>query len=303
MIYLLYGDDTYRSLAKLRELVAEYTEKTGSALNLYRFDAEEEPVVALEQMLRGGSLFQEKKLVVTKFVLSEGNACEVLLRSAEDLSRARDCIVFLWERGLGKAAEDRLKKLASYLAKTQEFKPLRGDEMRRWIYDEAAKRNIRLGAEDFIRLASFGSDLWALANELDKLRVGGATSGKRQATSSVFHLGDTFFLSTRDALRHLFSLFSQGEDEFGIFSYLANHARTLLAVRSYADEGKPVAALHRIHPFVIKKASAMVRMLPVSHFHLSLRNFFEEDWKIKTGVSGLKESLLRLLLHKRNQPG
>ena len=64
MIYLLYGEDTFRSRKKLAEIIEQYRAKMGSDLNVRRVDAEEEDLaVVLGGVLEAGSLFVQKKLV------------------------------------------------------------------------------------------------------------------------------------------------------------------------------------------------------------------------------------------------
>lgn len=112
---------------------------------------------------------------------------------------------------------------------------------------------------------------------------------------AIFKLGDVFFTSPKEARRHLLTLLASGHDERRIFSYLANQARTLLLVKSYMEAREPVPAYHKIHPFVVNKASAAVRGFSTADLRQTLQGFFEEDLRIKTGSSTPKDSLLRLL--------
>lgn len=115
-------------------------------------------------------------------------------------------------------------------------------------------------------------------------------------TKGIFRLGDSFFTDKKEALRNLMSLLDEGHEEMGIFSYLLNHARTLATVKFYRDRQKEVPASHKIHPYVVKKASALTRPLPPDYLPRILNRFFEEDFKIKTGQSKPKESLISILL-------
>ncbi len=129
--------------------------------------------------------------------------------------------------------------------------------------------------------------------------VGGSASGGKEA--SVFALGDTFFVAKREALRNLLKLISQGHDDFNLFSYLANHARKLLVIKSYDEQGKAVPASSGIHPYVAKKAVSMVRSFSREQLHYFFRRFFEEDHRIKTGISRPQDSLLAMLLERNRK--
>jgi DNA polymerase III delta subunit len=115
---------------------------------------------------------------------------------------------------------------------------------------------------------------------------------------NIFKLGDAFFTDKKEALRNLTGLLDSGHDEMNIFSYLVNHARTLATIKFYNDRQKPIPANHKIHPYVIKKASAMTRAFPPDYLPEFLQRFFEEDRKIKTGLSKPAESLLNILMQK-----
>lgn len=115
---------------------------------------------------------------------------------------------------------------------------------------------------------------------------------------AIFRLGDTFFTSPREGLRTLLGMLHEGRDDFNIFSYMANHARTLVTVKHYSGSGKNVSASHGIHPYVIQKASSIVRAIPLERLRGTLRKFFEEDFKIKTGVTKPRDSLVRFLVQR-----
>lgn len=120
--------------------------------------------------------------------------------------------------------------------------------------------------------------------------------------ATIFALGDTFFISPREGLRTLLGLLHDGHDDFTLFSYLANHVRTLLTVKHYGDAGKNVPSSRGIHPYVMKKAAALARGLSQEKLAISMRQFFDEDRKIKTGLSKPRDSLFSLLTDKSRQP-
>jgi len=297
MNYLLYGADTYRSRKKLREIVDEYRAKGGT--NLHRFDAEEDDLAPLEGLVGTGSLFGGKKLIVIELALETGRQFELVRRAVDAGADGADVLMVLWEGVLRGEALARLAKVKTRLSSAQEFRPLAGPALARWIREEAQKRNVSLLPQDLARLASSGSNLWALSNELEKRALSNeALTGSRLPVTTVFDLGDTFFSSPRSGLLHMACLLHQGQDEFNLFSYLANHARTLLKVKAYAAADQPIPASTGLHPYVIKKASELVRALSLEDLRRRLQGFFAEDLKIKTGAAKPAESLLRLLLEK-----
>lgn len=237
MIFVLYGSDTIRSRAKLKDIIEEYRQKAGEDLAVYRFDAEEDDSSAINAALEGESLFQTRKLVLIQHALRSDQFKGLKFKGLKNTA------VVFWERELDAAAKKYLGELKQFGAKIQEFR----------------------------------------------------TTAPITDDKAIFKLGDVFFTSPKEARRHLLALLTSGHDERHIFSYLANQARTLLLVKSYMEAHEPIPTHHKIHPFVIKKASAAVRGFPMDKLRQTLQDFFEEDLRIKTGLSTPKDSLLRLI--------
>lgn len=305
MIFVFHGGDTYRSRKKLAELVENFREKAKTGLNIHRFDAEEDETRELESFLAGSSLFSVKKLVIARNVFAAQAAYELLKKYAPLLSRAKDTIVFLWEQELSNDAKKRVKELSPFLAKSEEFKPLTTQEAARFIRREAQQKGISLDPAQESYLASLGSDLWAVSNELEKIALysvagRGHAAPRRSVRTTVFDVGDSFFSSSSAAIGRLLEFLSAGNDEFNLFSYLAGQSRTLLTVKYDLEKSGAVSSKHGIHPFVVKKATAMARTLPLGVLQETLFSFFEEDRKIKTGESTPRESLTRMLIEKKN---
>lgn len=118
------------------------------------------------------------------------------------------------------------------------------------------------------------------------------------AGANIFQLGDTFFSSPIKGLYYLLGMLHGGYDDFNIFSYLLNHARTISLVKYYMNRREPAAAKHGIHPFVVKKAENIARLLPEDAPVEMLKVFFEEDCHIKIGLSRPRDSLIKVLFQK-----
>ncbi len=300
MMYVLYGEDTYRSRRKLNEIVAAYREKAGAAESVHRWDAETDDVAAFKRVAETGSLFGGKRLVVIENLLASKLELEPF---ADVFALARDgsagVFFILRDGALGVDAEKRRKKIERYCSKTQEFRALAGSALVRWIREEAARRGVRLSAADEARYVSFGGDLWATANELERHAVssGGAPAAHlagREAT--IFEAGDSFLTAPGSAARSLLKLFSQGQDELGVFSYLANHCRTVLVAGACMARSRAIPKEHNIHPFVAEKASRLARRVPPAQLANAMDRFFESDRRIKTGRLGAKEALILMAL-------
>lgn len=295
MIYFLYGSDTYRSRQKLRDIIAEYRVRYGSDLNLHRFDAEDDDPAALKQIGESSGLFAAKKLIVVEYGLSSDRSFDALAALAAHSARDPDTLVVLWDRELDAAGKQRLIEIQKNFTKIQKFVPLTGAQRERWIREEAGRRKADLSPSEVRALAASGGDSWGIAQAIEKSALGTRIAAAGPAGTNVFALGDAFFTSRRDGLRRLLEFLHDGQDEFGLFSYLANHSRTLALVKHYSDQKKPVPPSHGIHPFVAKKSAALVRGIETGRLIGFLHDFFEEDWRIKTGLSNPQQSLLNIL--------
>lgn len=299
MIYLFFGQDTYRTRQSIKELTKKNEApcpnllRHGGEADLYKLDLEEDDFSKIKLLAGSGSLFSRKKILIV------GKANMIQPRELSDFissfKNSEDTIIF-WDEKIDKEKIEIFKDLN---IKTQEFKDLTGAQLKNWISDEAQKRGLRLFPAHLERLENIGSDLWAVSNEMDKMMVEGGSYEKPDELkeTNAFGLGDSFFTSKKQGLGDLLQLSQQGENEFNLFSYIANHCRTVLLVKYYTEKKQPVSAAHKIHPYVVKKATAISRNLSFNQMASKFKNFFEEDFKIKTGSKTPRESLIHLTLN------
>ena len=320
MNYLLYGADTYRSRRKLREIIDAYRTKAGAALNLHRFDAEEDDLSELEAIAGGQSLFASKKLVVIERPFVSARQFGFVRDMLKGLGKDSEVLVVLWDGVIGGDAKKMLAVIEPLIQKVQTFETLQGEKLMRWLKEEISSRGFDFTPAQIMRFAAMGGEnLWALHNEMERIVVsampkrdstvrelgqlgdrGDAHNQKYESGANIFQLGDTFFANPKVALGYLLSLLAAGEDEMRVFSYLVGHIRTLLLARAYLDMHRPISPAHKIHPFVAQKASTAVQSLSEAHLVRRLSLFLEEDVKIKTGVVRPEEALVRILISRLN---
>ncbi|MBI2056352.1 MAG: hypothetical protein HYT37_03140 [Candidatus Sungbacteria bacterium] len=296
MIFVFHGKDTYHSRRALNAHIREYQNNNGSALNMHRIDCEEEGVGDIKNLCGAESLFSAKKLIIAENFLHNGAEFENILPSVSAIAETSDTTLFLWERAIGKDLKKKFSKLFA-AAKVEEFEEYTVAEKQKFIESEAEKRGIVLSREERERLF-LCRDAWGIINTLDMLMLGrDQENGKGAALPlQIFALGDTFHsASPGRALSTLFDLIRQGEDDFGVFGYISGHTRTLLIVKAFAEMREPLPASFGIHPFVIKKTAAIARNVPISEVIRSYTSFFEEDVRIKTGLTNPQHALASML--------
>lgn len=306
MIYLLYGEDTYRSRKKLNEIIEEYRKKSGPYFDFERIDAESETFSKLRNTIGAGSLFSSKKMIVVENFLSSDDCLAFLKEQSAGLKENKDLFLVIWEGKLDPKTEKQISKTEDFFTKSQEFKLLGGWALEEWIYNASHERNITLLPEEHLHLLALGGNLWAITNELDKIMLIKAPLAQNKKNiflpekeRTIFDVGDTFFSSPQTAARNLFHIFYKGGDEFNIFSYLVNHLRTLYVVKTCSEQKKQIPAELHIHPFVVKKASLVTEGLGLGELESFFNKFLEEDLSIKIGISKPKEALLRILFRQK----
>lgn len=297
MIYTLYGDDTYRSRKKLRSIIEQYRIKAGSDFNMHRFDAQDDDLLNLKAIVGGNSLFPTKKLSIIEYAFCERMA--VLHPSGAQLAASKEQVIIMWDGALDSNKKKYLKIWEPFFIKAQEFNTLSAGNRQRWIMQEASERGIMLNDTDIKQLIQCTGDSWTLIQLLEKIATGVEMDAQTSLTGgaqNIFSLGDAFFSRNPQAIYILHELLGRGEDEFGLFSYLANRSRALVVVKVCEQEHKQIPSWLGIHPFVAKKTSHLVHNLSLAQCRAFAWRFFEEDARIKIGLARPSESLMSMLL-------
>ncbi|OHA00642.1 MAG: hypothetical protein A3C12_02010 [Candidatus Sungbacteria bacterium RIFCSPHIGHO2_02_FULL_49_20] len=292
MIYLLYGQDSYRSREKLREIIAEYRKKSEGVLDLHRVDAEDDPDGAMAALRAAPSLFQQKRLAVIE---RAGLAGEVLWKKLKpvlkDLADNKNVIAVFWEPN---ESNKFLKFIEQIGAKSQEFRQMTPAEGKRWLaaFLKTRESSVSSALLDEIVLHFIG-DTWRMTNEAMKAALGGElTIPAEDADRKIFALLDTFLLDSISALRALTEMQAAGMNEQYIFAAVVNHTRLLLQLTGRSE----FPADEKIHPFVLQKARAKVRNLEPAVISRAYKRLFKEDVKIKTGIVDPYNSLVGSIL-------
>ena len=296
MIYALYGSDTYRSRKKMNQIIEAYREKAGAGFNLHRFYAGDQDMGELRAVMDLQSLFTPKKLVVVEGAFTEHMA--EVMPYAKLWKDAKDQHLVLFHEVLDAQAKKQIKKWEPILTQSQEFNELTGAHKEQWVRRESAERGVSLSPAHMRRLADGAMDSWSVAQEIEKIAVGGGGEIIRitGVTPTVFDLGDAFFTEKKRAIGILHRLLQDGEEEFGLFSYLVNRSRAIVAIKQCSEERRPVPSWLKLHPFVVKKTESLARSLTPAQCAAFMKRFFEEDFRIKVGLSSPRDSLMGMLM-------
>jgi len=177
MIYLIYGEDNFRSEQKLNYLINFYKSKEPFYAS---FDFEDKFNLALDingikELLTSRTLFATTKLIVFKNFLA--NNSQMLkkdffkLLNQAQIAKSKSVMLIIYEaKDINHSAVLQwFKKNARHL---EEFSLLKGRKLEAWINEEARKLGLKLTKESLeIMVAGFGNDSGAIYHALKKLSL------------------------------------------------------------------------------------------------------------------------------------
>lgn len=267
MLYLFFGEDTYRSRQKLREFLDCFSHGQNRPFFCPRFSPETFEKGTFEELIKGSSLFGGNYIVVCESFFGEKDIGDFIIERLSFFSRSSNVFLF-WEENLD---SETIKAFKKHSEKIEEFNFLSFGELKNWLTSEAKKRGVVLSLvseEDLI--GRCGKNLWLLSAELEKHALSSrADLRKRVKTEKVdiFHITDAVSLKDKSRAWFLFQkALLAGSDVEEIFWKIVWQIKNILIIRRLLPLGeKKIAEKSNLHPFVVKKTFA------------ASRNFKEEE--------------------------
>ncbi len=297
MIFFLCGEDTYRSRRKLNEIIVEFRKKIRGGLGFIRIDAEENSEAVLLGVGRTGSLFSQKELVIIENI----DAASLLVREyvgkkLPQWRKSPDLTIIFWEAEVD-AKSALIKDIAKNAAKAQEFKPLSPVRVDAWILAEASRLNLRLNLQERRMLAlKCGRDLWAVANELTKVRDGWEISRETGEENRIWDFTDAFLGNRRSAFRPLMSLVESGQETYYLIGALAGAVSNLARIWHGAASGQIPKATAGMNPYVARKNIELARKIDAEKLRRIFEATLQADVETKTGKLPPPLPVIKLVL-------
>lgn len=328
MIIFLCGEDSFRSLEKLREIKEKFLEKSGSSIDSGYFDfSENKSIDFLEIKKAFGSkgLFFQKQLVIIKNIMTFASKDIVLktvdlLKKQKDIFDDKDLVVVFWEKGkinekneLFKFLKDKTF-LPSGMVKSQNFDLLSGARLLSWIEFETKKENerVKFSQKSAEKLVAYtGGDLLVLKNEIKKLanfKEEGVIGEedveilvKEKISANIFETIEALLGGDKKTALGLFQRQIQsGEDPFYVFSMYTYQLRNFLKVSEYYEKGSiglnEISRKTKIHPFVVKKILGQISRFSVERLKKMYKKLQTIDEKVKTGKGEIKMEIEKLIV-------
>jgi len=304
MIILLYGQDTFRSREELKRVIEAHEKTSLNWFNFVRIDAKDNEIEIFKQIRESAntiSMFSEKKLIVIENIFSlretqgEPQVQKEILEFLKNKKTEKDeniAIVFWSEESDEK---NELFKFLKITAKTQEFKELKGVQLKNWIKNYILGQGGKIDIRALDKLIEYvGSDLWRMSNEINKLlnynpaiKIEDVESLVRpEIDLNIFDMVDALGQKNKARVIDLFNQhLEKGGDEFYLLSMFIYQIRNLLRIKS-----TPISKLD-LHPFVIRKTQYQVKNFTFEELKKIYYQLMTIDLEAKTGKADISTAL------------
>lgn len=285
MITVLTGENSFENERELRRIVAAFEGRPeyidGSELELRQ----------LPDLLMGGTLFADKRLVVIKN-LSENKA---LWNEFEEwLARVSDDVhLVLVEPKLDKRTKTYkgLQKMAD-IRESKAWTDHDTVEAQRWTVETARELGFDLDKKSAHTLVvRVGMDQWQLYRALEKLAVTDTVTSEiveefieANPTENIFNLFEAALKKDPLRVKNMLEILEVTEDPYRLFGLLSGQAFQLAALsvsdKSHAEVAKDLGA----YPFALSKLAPYAKKLGRAGGRKIIRAFAEADEAMKTSA-------------------
>jgi len=315
MLFLIYGEDDFRSENYLKEVISFYNKK-GVFFVSYDFREEEDKKLTLNELrnvLSSKPLFSSVRLILFKDILTNFNEefLEQILETLkkEKIKEAKDILVIFYERG--NLEKNRLSQwLLKNSSKVKSFELLKNRELENYLIKEEEKFKIELSKEvREIIILSFGSNTREISKVFQKLSLFKKTYFDRNfveqnislpVKTNIFRFLDSLAArKTKEAFKLLKEEIDSGTHPLVILTMIVNQFRNLIKIKIYLESPKKISFESlKIHPFVYKKLLKVEKSFSLDGLKKTYLKLLNYDKKIKEGalepVLGIELLLLDL---------
>jgi DNA polymerase-3 subunit delta len=333
LLHIFYGEDDYsiaRELAELKKtlgdaaaLVTNTTVLDGRQVTPEQLRAAcetvpflgEKRLVIIEGLLER---FEEKRRSAKKKAARQQEQPPDYLKIAEAIKHLPPFTELVLLGGGVRATNPLFRELAT-AAKVKNFPVLKGAPLKQWIdrYLARQEKNAGMSPQAIKLMTTFvGSDLWTMANEIDKLIL--YTGGRRieeadvravvsnAQEASVFNMVDAIIESrVGEAQSLLQQLLLAGTEPVYILSMLVRQARMVFQLMDMRDRsrsrGEIQGKLGIKNDFILNKVWAQAERYTPARIKEVYHKLLEADTAIKTGKYAAPEMALEVLVVELGQ--
>ncbi|MEK7452728.1 MAG: DNA polymerase III subunit delta [Patescibacteria group bacterium] len=298
MIILFYGENVFITTRKLNEALENYSKKHKSGLNLFSFSADNFSFDLLKSAVETVSMFEEKKCIILKDILLNGELSSKIIEYFKKYSIKKDdnTIVIFKEGKISDSQNENIKWLLEKPSLVYESKLFDNNALKKWIEEEVVRNNATITKEAILKLTNFcKDDLWRLSNEIAKLASYRKNISENDVSLLVSHDdldSDIFkaieFLSKKNkngAINIFYKQISSGKNVLYILSMINFLFRNIIKIKALSENGvtqDDMAKMANMHPFVVKKTLESARNYSLDDLKNIYKKLSDADLKIKT---------------------
>lgn len=307
-IFLWHGNNSYEISRTLNGWVKVFNEKY-SGLNLVKLDLQNDKkdflLQELKNSLQVNSLFGNNKLIILKNFLTNNLSEEIQDLLLKYLDNTADGFFLIFIQQAKPDSRKKIYKKISALqkqkkAQIKDFVSPQGAQLKKWISETVKKRNCEIEPAAIESLTVLtGSDLWQIANEIDKLIFYNEESKKITKQSvdllvkgkyddDIFKLSDAIGEGRRKQALHLINeQLNSGANEIYLLSMIVRQFRNLimikLAVENHGISNHyELAKKLSLHPFVAQKTSQQISNFTLEKLKKIYQRLLVIEKQIKT---------------------
>lgn len=293
MLYLIYGEDSYRARKNVREITANLVFRDPGA-EIHRLTSENSNEEKIADLIAGQNLFGRKSAAVFDGLL-EVHA-DFLTKRAKEMHESKNVYIILENKPDSKL----VKKISKFAQKTLKLDKLSADKTKAWIINEAKVRELALSEQEIGFLSSdFESNLWTISQVLELKSLGGEID-VRKFLYNPFGLTDLFTLKKRrEAYKYFYADLASGVSAEEMFWKLWWQIKTLLAVSAEKQKGLnnfQIKSSTGLHPFVIQKSLSALSRFSKEELVKIWDELFALWRDSREGSADLESGLERLIL-------
>lgn len=294
MLYLIYGEDTYRARKNAREIVKNLAGRDPDAV-VHRLNSENASEEKLADLVSGQNLFGRKSVVVLDGLL-ESDFEKFLCAHAKEMSASPDVYIVLEEKLEAKLA----KKISKFAQKTCKFAKLSSGDFEKWMKNEAKTRGAEISpAEISFLIQTSGTNLWAASQFLELKGLGGE-AGFKSFVYNSFELADLFASKKpREAYFCFHKNLSEGVSAEEMFWKIWWQVKTLLGVSSHKEYGLNNFQIKQktgLHPYIVQKSLSALSRFGRKDLEKIWNEMFSLWRGSRLGENDLKSGLSAILL-------
>ena len=308
MIIFIHGEDTFRSLQRLKILKQGFSKKYDQqAINIISLDGDTVKIDELRKNILSPGLLEKKRCIVIKNIIKnkdkalKGELREIISKK----SAVKDNILIFWEDltvdpragGLGRLTKED-KGLIRFLKEQKEerFDRLGPGLLRKWVLAEIKKRGGTISQDALDQLTgSVGQDLWKMNQEIEKLvhykkdqmitKEDVMLFVQSKFDDNVFLLTDALGQkNSQEALRLFHEQLALGTDPLALLANFMWLIRNLIMIQEVKEQLPPtkIAQELGLHPYVVKKSLPQVQRFSAGELKKIYGRLIKIDEELKT---------------------